>query len=171
MSAHTEVAAWPRADAGVSPRDVLPEAAAALAQACASMLGVALAEEGTGSEPHPDRAACGALISCTHADGGWSINVSGDAPSCARVAQLMFGDDVPAGEPEIGDALGELANVTSGILKTKRAARGQVIQIGLPVVQAGAGAGRFIGRDIRTSVALLGGEGLRLQLVLVYREQ
>ena len=157
-------ASWPATAA-------LTEAASCLLEACQSVLGAELVDVGRSATPVATCASYAGIISCTHAGGGWTLVVAGDSESCARVAQLMLGEEAPPGDAEIGDALGELANITAGILKTKRAARSQVIQIGLPLVQAGSNCLRFIGHSVKTSSVLLKGDDLRLQLVLVYRDE
>lgn len=161
--------AWPQAS-DIFPALILDEAAEGLVGACESLLGVTVEASPCADVPFESCAAYSAAVSCTHADGGWNIIVAGDQASCVKVASLMFGDDMAPGDSEIGDALGELANITAGILKTRRAKQGQMIQIGLPLAQVGDNCCRFIGHGVKTASSLLSGPDLQVQVVLVWRE-
>lgn len=94
-----------------------------------SLLGSALtAAEGSGQEPRPR------VVGRVEITGGWegAVTIDCDAELAADVAAAMFGlENGDAAPDEIRDALGELANMAGGNIKSLLPAPSQ---LGLPTV-------------------------------------
>jgi chemotaxis protein CheX len=110
------------------------------------------------------------LTGFVHINGGWqgTVTLRCPAPLAAEAAAAMFGMDLDElGDEEIGDALGELTNMTGGGIKAMLPGPSQ---LSLPAVVAGGeysvavpGAAQlaemhFTAGDARIAVRVLQGE-------------
>lgn len=69
----------------------------------------------------------------------WSIYLGLPRGSAEKAAGKFAGCEIPFDSPDIGDAIGELANILAGIVKAKLDAKGVKAEISLPSVVKGQG--------------------------------
>jgi CheY-specific phosphatase CheX len=65
------------------------------------------------------------------------IGLASDAQGCQILAQTLFGADNELSDTDVNDALGELANILAGGVKTRMAATFGGISLSLPIVMEG----------------------------------
>jgi len=85
------------------------------------------------------------------------VGVVASADDAAAIARrmLQLPDDEPIGEGDIGDAIGELANMIAGATKASLASEIGVVALGLPVVVNGRVA-ESAHHSVREQIATVG---------------
>jgi len=79
----------------------------------------------------------GCFVALVGEEGSLQIGLASDAAGCMALAKALFGSDDDLPEEDVGDALGEIANIIAGGVK-KRMTSGQVpLALGLPIVMEG----------------------------------
>ncbi len=77
-------------------------------------------------------------------------------------------------EPEmadVADAVGEIANVAAGVLKSSRAKAGQAVQLGLPLFMAGSSCIEFFASGIQGMAQTIRGDGgLEAHVIIIWQE-
>jgi CheY-specific phosphatase CheX len=64
------------------------------------------------------------------------IGLASDSAGCQTLAQALFAADEPLPDPDVSDALGEIANIIAGGVKKRRVAK-TGMALGLPMVMEG----------------------------------
>ncbi len=77
----------------------------------------------------------------------WSVVLGFQQAAAAKIASAFAGFDIPADSEDLGDAIGELANITAGLIQRKLATRNVVIDISLPVVWSASSIKSLIRRN------------------------
>jgi CheY-specific phosphatase CheX len=79
----------------------------------------------------------GCYVALVGEEGSLQIGLASDSAGCMTLAKALFGSDDELPEEDVGDALGEIANIIAGGVK-KRMTTGQVpLALGLPIVMEG----------------------------------
>lgn len=79
----------------------------------------------------------GCFVALVGEEGSLQIGLASDSAGCMTLAKALFASDDDLPEEDVGDALGEIANIIAGGVK-KRMATGQVpLALGLPIVMEG----------------------------------
>lgn len=152
---------------------VLQEAVRAVVDTCAIQMGLALEVDPDPSDPRDADVKYGSSIALTAETGGWQLAVMGDRGSCEALTRSLFAmdDDEESSTADMADALGEIANVAAGVLKTSRAAAGQAVQLGLPFFMEGKGCFEFFATGIHgVAQTVRGPNGLSAHVILTWQE-
>ncbi|HEY5957521.1 MAG TPA: chemotaxis protein CheX [Polyangiaceae bacterium] len=93
----------------------------------------------TGEKQEMPYALLGAFVQVVCSEGPVLLGITGTSASCHGLAKLMLGMDLkePIGEDDANDAVGELINITAGLIKTKLSNQLGNIELGLPVFLSG----------------------------------
>lgn len=94
---------------------------------------VAALEEGDGLDA--DLTAC--FVALVWGEQSVQIGVSSNRDSCQALAQALFESDEPLAEEDVSDALGEIANIMAGSVKTTMVNSYKDLRLGLPIVLDG----------------------------------
>jgi len=79
----------------------------------------------------------GCFVALVGEVGSLQIGLASDSVGCQTLAKALFGSDEDLPEEDVGDALGEIANIVAGGVK-KRMASGEIsLALGLPIVMEG----------------------------------
>ena len=79
----------------------------------------------------------GCFVALVGEEGSLQIGLASDGAGCQTLAKALFGSDEDLPEEDVGDALGEIANIVAGGVK-KRMASGEILlALGLPIVMEG----------------------------------
>lgn len=79
----------------------------------------------------------GCFVALVGEEGSLQIGLASDTVGCQTLAKALFASDDDLTEEDVGDALGEIANIIAGGVK-KRIVTGQVAwALGLPIVMEG----------------------------------
>jgi CheY-specific phosphatase CheX len=155
------------------PTQVLQEAVRAVVDTCAIQMNLALEVDQNPSDPRDADVEHGSSIALTSETGGWQLAVMGSRGSCEALTRNLFAmdaDETPA-MADMADALGEIANVAAGVLKSSRAAAGQKVQLGLPLFMEGRGCFEFFASGIQGMAQTVRGEdGLSVHVILIWQE-
>ena len=82
----------------------------------------------------------------------------------------MEADESPEME-DIADAMGEIANVAAGVMKSSRAAAGQKVQLGLPLFMEGRSCIEFFASGIHgMAQTVTGPDDLDFHVILIWQE-
>ena len=81
----------------------------------------------------------------------WSVTLGFEGSAAVGAASRFAGMDIPMESPDLGDAIGELANQTAGIIKRLLTQRGLDVEISLPTVMAARDFRTLVQRKRRTS--------------------
>jgi len=79
----------------------------------------------------------GCFVALVGEVGSLQIGLASDSMGCQTLAKALFGSDDDLPDEDVGDALGEIANIVAGGVK-KRMASGEIsLALGLPIVMEG----------------------------------
>ncbi len=155
------------------PAQVLQEAVKAVVDTCAIQLDVPLDVDPNPSDPREASVDFGSAIALTAANGGWQLAVMANKKSCAQLTRAMFqmeSDEDPE-MADMADAVGEIANVAAGVLKSSRAKAGQAVQLGLPLFMEGGSCIEFFARGVQgMAQTIRGADGLEAHVVIIWQE-
>ncbi len=155
------------------PAQVLKEAVKAVVDTCAIQMDIQLTVDPHPSDPREAKVDFGSAIALTAQNGGWQLAVMADKESCAKFTRSMFAME-PDEEPEMADmadAVGEVANVAAGVLKSSRAKAGQAVQLGLPLFMEGGSCIEFFARGVQgMAQTIRGADGLEAHVVIIWQE-
>ncbi len=97
-------------------------------------------EEGSVVAEQPFRSSMGSCIALVGNESSMQIGMGGSAENCMKLARALFGlepEEEDPSEQDLADALGEMANVVAGSLKTRMRDHAASMQLGLPIVMHG----------------------------------
>ncbi len=155
------------------PAQVLREAVKAVVDTCAIQMDFHLEVDPNPSDPREAAVDFGSAIALTAKNGGWQLAVMANKESCAKFTRAMFAME-PDEDPEMADmadAVGEIANVAAGVLKSSRAEAGQAVQLGLPLFMEGGSCIEFFARGVQgMAQTVRGAEGLEAYVVIIWQE-
>ncbi|HZR79899.1 MAG TPA: chemotaxis protein CheX [Candidatus Binatia bacterium] len=108
-------------------------AAAVTGELSESMLGLG-EHEVLGPVERPDRELCGAYLPMHTTEGALYVGILSDTSGIRALANALLGEDLDAeiAEPELIDAVGEVANIVGGQMKSQ-VPNGGTAQLGLPI--------------------------------------
>lgn len=157
----------------MTPDEAVRHAARALAEVCATLPDLKLEIGGEPAPFEPDGVTMGSCISLTQSGGSWVLAMVADERTGAVMTRTLFGmePDEHPGKEEHADALGEITNMTAGVVKrTVTEIDDQPITIGLPLFLSGTDALVYVGKGIRLLAQRLVGPGdLHAQVVLFWQ--
>lgn len=160
------------ADAAV-PIQVLQEAVKAVIDTCRIQMDLELEVDSEPSDPREADVEYGSAIALTAENGGWQLAVMGSKACCQALSRGMFAME-PEEAPEMedmADAMGEIANVAAGVLKSSRAAAGQKVQLGLPLFMEGRSCLEFFASGLEgMAQTVLGPDGLDFHVILIWQK-
>ncbi len=156
------------------PVRVLQEAVDSTVATCATQMKLALAVSDEPDDLRDARVDFGSTIALTtEHHGGWNLAVMADAASCHAIARMLFAME-PDEEPEpedLADGLGEIVTVAAGLLKVKRLAAGQKVQLGLPLFVEGRSCSEVVASGLQgLSRSLVGPGGISAHVVLSWQQ-
>jgi CheY-specific phosphatase CheX len=155
------------------PAQVLQEAVKAVVDTCSIQMDLHLEVDPNPSDPREASVEYGTAIALTAENGGWQLAVMASKDSCMDLTRAMFAME-PDEDPEMADmadAVGEIANVAAGVLKSSRAAAGQAVQLGLPLFMEGGSCIEFFARGIQGMAQTIRGQsGLEAHVVIIWQE-
>jgi hypothetical protein len=159
------------AESHIKPEEAIGFAVNALVEVCDTFQGVSLKPIGAPTELRTDGVEMGSCITLTQGDGSWILAIVGDKHSCKAMTKALFGME-PEEEPakdEYADAMGEIANMTAGVLKRRiPSIEGQRLNQGLPLFLCGTDTLVYVGKSIKTLSQKIDGDGLDVQVVLFW---
>ena|GEM_PF-1263159 len=155
------------------PAQVLQEAVKAIVDTCRIQMDLNLEVDAHPSDPRDANVAFGSSIALTAENGGWQLALMANKDSCAGLTRALFAmedDETPAME-DIADAVGEIANVAAGVMKSSRAEAGQRVQLGLPLFLEGRSCIEFFASGIQGMAQTVRGVGgLEAHVILIWQE-
>jgi chemotaxis protein CheX len=115
--------------------DWLKATVEAAAEFSSTTLGAALEVLDADSRLPLDLTGC--FVALVGEEGSLQIGLASDSTGCMTLAKALFASDENLPDEDVGDALGEIANIVAGGVK-KRMAIGKVaLVLGLPIVMEG----------------------------------
>lgn len=157
----------------MAPAQVLQEAVKAVVTTCAIQMDLELTIEENPGDPRQAQVEFGSSIALTAENGGWNLAVMANGPGCRELTRALFAmepDEVPDME-DIADAMGEIANVAAGVLKSSRAEAGQAVQLGLPLFLEGRSCFEFFASGIQGMAQTIHGpRELEAHVILIWQE-
>jgi two-component system chemotaxis response regulator CheY len=81
----------------------------------------------------------------------WSLVIGFDGSTASQIASKFAGFEIPFDSPDLGDAVGELANLTAGEVKRMLTTRGLDVEISLPTVVAASNFRTLVQKKRRTT--------------------
>ena len=161
-------------DAQSVPIQVLREAVKAVMDTCRIQMDLVLEIDSEPSDPREADVEYGSGIALTAENGGWQLAVMGSKKSCQVLTRGMFAME-PDEDPEmedLADAMGEIANVAAGVLKSSRAEAGQKVQLGLPLFMEGRSCLEFFASGLEgMAQTVLGPDGLDFHVILIWQKR
>ncbi len=155
------------------PVQVLKEAVQAVVDTCRIQMELDLTVDPTPSDPREADVEYGSGIALTAENGGWQLAVMGSKNGCQLLTRALFAME-DGEEPEMedmADAMGEIANVAAGVLKSSRAAAGQKVQLGLPLFMEGKSCLEFFASGLQgMAQTVVGPDGLDFHVILIWQE-
>lgn len=155
------------------PAQVLQEAVKAVVQTCSIQMDLDLEVDPHPSDPREANVEFGSSIALTAENGGWQLAVMANKPSCEILTRALFAMEADE-EPEMADmadAIGEIANVAAGVLKTSRAQAGQKVQLGLPLFMEGGSCIEFFASGIQGMAQTVRlADSLEAHVIIIWQE-
>src|SRR5512147_990453 len=108
---------------GVALDDWLSATVEAASEFASTTLDAALESVASTSKLPVDLTGC--FVALVGEEGSLQIGLASDSAGCMTLAKALFASDEDLPEEDVGDALGEIANIVAGGVK-KRMATGQV---------------------------------------------
>ncbi len=155
------------------PAEVLQEAVTAVVNTCDVQMDLHLEVDSNPGDPREAKVDFGSSIALTSETGGWNLAVMANRPSAEILTRVLFAmEDSETPEMEdMADAVGEIANVAAGVMKSSRAEAGQKVQLGLPLFLEGRGCIDFFASGVQgLSQSLSGPESLSVHVILIWHE-
>jgi len=155
------------------PAQVLREAVKAVVQTCSIQMDLELEVDPNPSDPREAKVEYGSAIALTAENGGWQLAVMANKPSCEDLTRALFAmeDNEEPEMADMADAIGEIANVAAGVLKSSRAEAGQAVQLGLPLFMEGGGCIEFFASGIQGMAQTVRGDGgLEAHVIIIWQE-
>ena len=155
------------------PAQVLREAVKAVVQTCSIQMDLELEVDPNPSDPREALVEYGSAIALTAENGGWQLAVMASKASCEDLTRALFAmeEDENPEMADMADAIGEIANVAAGVLKSSRAEAGQAVQLGLPLFMEGGGCIEFFASGIQGMAQTVRGEGnLEAHVIIIWQE-
>lgn len=161
-------------DIGVNvPAQVLQEAVKSVVDTCAIQMDLMLEVDPNPSDPREAEVEYGSSIALTAENGGWNLAVMANKAGCEELTKALFAmepDEIPEME-DMADAIGEIANVAAGVLKSARAKAGQAVQLGLPLFLEGKSCIEFFASGIQgMAQTVRGPNGLEAHVIIIWQE-
>lgn len=97
-------------------------------------------EEGSLVAEQPLRSSLGSCVALVGDECSLQIGMGGSQENCMKLARALFGlesEDEDPSEQDLADALGEMANVVAGGVKTRMHDHAASMRLGLPLVMHG----------------------------------
>ncbi|MFH2051815.1 MAG: chemotaxis protein CheX [bacterium] len=155
------------------PAEVLQEAVNAVVETCRIQMDLELQVDANPSDPRQAEVDYGSSIALTSETGSWQLAVMCNKLGSKGLTRSLFAmepDEDPAME-DMADALGEIANVAAGVMKSSRAAAGQKIQLGLPLFMEGRSCIEFFASGIQgMAQTVRGPDDLEAHVILIWQE-
>jgi CheY-specific phosphatase CheX len=155
------------------PAQVLQEAVKAVVETCSIQMDLELTVDENPSDPRKAKVEYGSSIALTAENGGWNLAVMANKPGCEELTRALFAmepDEKPAME-DMADAIGEIANVAAGVLKSSRAKAGQAVQLGLPLFLEGSSCIEFFASGIQgMAQTVRGPNNLEAHVIIIWQE-
>jgi CheY-specific phosphatase CheX len=79
----------------------------------------------------------GCLVALVGQNESLQVGLASNTTGCETLARALFASDDPLSEDDISDAMGEIANIVAGGVKTRMVQKFGSIQLGLPIVMEG----------------------------------
>lgn len=160
------------APAGDEPPALMAVAVSSLKDVMETTLEMSLEVNGDPGGPDPDFAEVAGCIPMTTSQGGWNLAVSGKRDEVREVARAMLGmEETEEIEDElVSDALGEIANLVAGAMKTAVGTEGSSWRLGVPLYVEGSGWFLRAPTGSCFTAQRLTGGGRALQVVLCWRK-
>ena len=155
------------------PIQVLKEAVQAVVDTCRIQIKLELEVDPTPSDPREANVEYGSGIALTAENGGWQLAVMGSKKSCQALTRGMFAmeDDEEPEMADLADAMGEIANVAAGVMKSSRAEAGQKVQLGLPLFMEGRSCLEFFASGLQgMAQTVIGPDSLDFHVILIWQE-
>lgn len=155
------------------PAQVLQEAVQAVVDTCAIQMDLELTVDENPSDPRQAQVEYGSSIALTAENGGYNLAVMANKAGCEELTRALFAmesDEQPEME-DMADAIGEIANVAAGVLKSSRAKAGQAVQLGLPLFLEGGSCIEFFASGIQgMAQTVRGPNGLEAHVIIIWQE-
>ncbi|MFO7653359.1 MAG: chemotaxis protein CheX [Candidatus Krumholzibacteriia bacterium] len=154
------------------PAEVLREAVASVVDTCEIQTGLRFEVESGLPDLRETDVAVGSNVALSSERGAWNLAVMADRPSAAHLARILLamGDDEEPAVEDLADALGEIASVAGGVMKSRRLQAAGRVQIGLPLFMEGRRCLEFIASGVPGLVRSLAGPGaLRVHVILIWQ--
>ncbi len=155
------------------PAQVLKEAVKSVVDTCSIQMDLELTVDENPLDPRQADVEYGSSIALTAENGGWNLAVMANKPGCEELTKALFAmeaDETPEME-DIADAIGEIANVAAGVLKSARAQAGQTCQLGLPLFLEGKSCIEFFPSGIQgMAQTVRGPNGLEAHVIIIWQE-
>lgn len=156
------------------PTQVLEEAVKAVVDTCSIQMDLQLTVDENPSDPRKAKVEYGSCIALTAENGGWNLAVMANKPGCEELTRALFAME-PDEQPEMedmADAIGEIANVAAGVMKSSRARAGQAVQLGLPLFLEGSSCIEFFANGIQGMAQTVRGPNeLEAHVILIWQER
>lgn len=161
----------PRREIAVGLPPGFHKAVRGLAEICTSMLGLEVEPDGSVERFAADGLTHGATISMLHAGGSYELGLFGDSDGAIGVARAMLAMDeteTPSRE-EVVDALGEVVNMVSGIVK--RSLGTAELPLGVPLFLLGDDCRKVVPRRIDAFAQPFRADAIAGRILLVWSER
>ncbi len=160
-------------DAAFFTAEILQEAVEAVVRTCKVQMELELEVDAQPGDPREAAVEYGSSIALTADTGSWQLAVMCNHQGAMELTRSLFcmePDEVPVMD-DMADALGEIANVAAGIMKTARTTAGQKIQMGLPLFMQGKSCFEFFAEGVQGMAQTVRGPGdLEAHVVLIWQE-
>jgi signal transduction histidine kinase len=155
-----------------SPLVAPPAMAAAvtgIGEVCRTMFGMDLVPRGPIRPFSSAGMARGLCLSLVRPDGSWELGLFASAESFSALGRVLLGlsDDEEPATDELLDLVGEITNMTSGMVK-RNVPEGRSVQLGVPLALLDADCRTFEARRILVLAQPLGSELFEGELILAF---
>ena len=120
---------------GVALDDWMSATVDAASEFASTTLDAALETSGATGELSLDLTGC--YVALVGEEGSLQIGLASDTSGCQTLAKALFASEEDLPEEDVGDALGEIANIIAGGVKKRMATAREPLAIGLPIVMDG----------------------------------
>ncbi len=153
--------------------EVLQEAVEAVVRTCRVQMDLELEVDADPSDPRETAVQYGSSVALTAVAGSWQLAVMCNREGGLELTRSLFcmeADETPDLD-DMADALGEIANVAAGVMKSSRTAAGEKIQLGLPLFMEGESCFEFFADGVQgMAQTVRGPAGLEAHVILVWQE-
>lgn len=113
----------------------LEATADSMAEICRTTLAMELRRNVDAPKLPPNLTGC--FVALVGQEESLQIGLASDAVGCQLLARTLFGADNELSDTDVNDALGEIANILAGGVKTRMSKTHAGIQLSLPIVMEG----------------------------------